>query len=293
MNDKRMELLKEKYNNAPIPDELDYVVRKAIKKGRTQKTRWVAGVAVLVIAFVGGINVSSSMAGVLSDIPVIKNLVHVLTFREYKVDEGTYNANLEVPAINGLKDKNLEATLNQKYLEENKKLYDEFKEGTQDLKEQGGGHLGVDSGYVVKTDNDRLLAIGRYVVNTVGSSSTIFKYDTIDKKNEILITLPSLFIDDQYINVLSEEIKAQMRERMKEDTNKIYWVSSAEGGDNELPIESFDKISKDQSFYINSENKLVISFDKYEVAPGYMGVVEFILPTESIANLLVSNEYIK
>ncbi|MDU5177028.1 RsiV family protein, partial [Clostridium sp.] len=41
------------------------------------------------------------------------------------------------------------------------------------------------------------------------------------------------------------------------------------------------------------EGKLVISFDKYEVAPGYMGVVEFVIPTEILSDSLVSNEYIK
>ncbi len=48
-----------------------------------------------------------------------------------------------------------------------------------------------------------------------------------------------------------------------------------------------------QNFYINKEGKFVISFDEYEVAPGYMGVQEFIIPTEIISNILVSDEYIK
>ncbi|WP_339316501.1 hypothetical protein [Paenibacillus sp. FSL R10-2734] len=43
----------------------------------------------------------------------------------------------------------------------------------------------MESGYEVKTDNDQILAIGRYVVDTVGSSSITFKYDTIDKKNQL------------------------------------------------------------------------------------------------------------
>jgi len=38
---------------------------------------------------------------------------------------------------------------------------------------------------------------------------------------------------------------------------------------------------------------LVISFDKYEVGPGYMGIQEFEIPTEVIADILVSNEYIR
>jgi hypothetical protein len=185
-----------------------------------------------------------------------------------------------------LDNKELQNSLNEKYLAENENLYAGFIKEMEDLKAAGGGHIGVESGYVVKTDGDRILSIGRYVVNTVGSSSTTFKYDTVDKKNEILITLPSLFKNDSYIDIVSENIKEQMRQQMKEDKQKFYWV---EEGD----IAPFEKIKADQNFYISSSNKLVISFDKYEVAPGYMGIVEFEIPTEVLLGELVSSEYIK
>jgi len=79
----------------------------------------------------------------------------------------------------------LENSLNEKYLEENKKLYEEFMAEIEKIKEIDGPNLGVVSGYVVKTDTDRILSIGRYVLNVAGSATTKFKYDTIDKKEEI------------------------------------------------------------------------------------------------------------
>jgi len=57
-------------------------------------------------------------------------------------------------------------------------------------------------------------------------------------------------------------------------------------------MEDFKAITAKQQFYISDKGKLVISFDKYEVAPGYMGVVEFEIPTEVLQNILVSNKYI-
>jgi len=60
-----------------------------------------------------------------------------------------------------------------------------------------------------ETDTDRILSIGRYVLTVAGSSSTVFKYDTVDKKEGILITLPSLFKDNSYIEIISENIKDQ------------------------------------------------------------------------------------
>ena len=122
--------------------------------------------------------------------------------------------------------------------------------------------MGVDSGYVIKTDNDRILSVGRYVVNTAASSSTTFQFDTIDKQKEILITLPSLFVDKRYIDIISVNIKSQMVEQMKTDENKVYWV---EGFGEDLFDDNFEKIAEGQNFYINDSDKLVISFDKYQV----------------------------
>ncbi|OME96733.1 MULTISPECIES: DUF3298 and DUF4163 domain-containing protein [Paenibacillus] len=286
----QLEQLKQKYKNVPIPNELDFVVKKALKQKKKKHAnimKSLAAVGVAAILFITGINTSPAFAKALTEVPVVGSLVKVLTFTEFKVDEETAKADIKVPAITNMENKTLEATLNNKYLEENKKLYNDFTAEMEELKKNGGGHVGVESGYEVKTDNDQILAIGRYVVNTVGSSSTTFKYDTIDKKNQLLITLPSLFKDDSYVSLISENVQEQMRQQMRSDRDKTYWV------DGKVDFESFKSIAKDQSFYINNEGKLVISFDKYEVAPGYMGVVEFVIPTDVIADALVSNEYIK
>lgn len=298
MKDNKLDNLKKEYKNMPIPEELDFVVKKAIKESRINMRRKntvkrtikvVASTAAVLGLLVVGVNTSSAFAETLSKAPIVGGIVKVLTFKEYKVNEEKFNADIKVPKIQGLENKELENSLNKKYLAENEKLYEEFMADMKELKAAGGGYLGVDSGYVVKTDNDKILSVGRYVVNTVGSSSTIFKYDTIDKENEILITLPSLFKDDSYVEIISQNIIEQMREEMKAGEDKIYWIEKEE----DLSIDLFEKISEEQSFYINPEGKLVISFDKYEVAPGYMGTPEFVIPTEVISNILVSNEYIK
>lgn len=293
--DKKLDQLKTEYKNIQIPDELDLIVERALLKGKKKKKKngykWVAGTAAAAVLFIGGLNISPAMASTLADMPVVGSIVKVLTFTEYKVDKDKYQADIKVPAVSDLENGDLAQSLNERYLKEGKELYDEFMVDMKELENDGGGHLGVDSGYEVKTDNDQLLSIGRYVVNTVGSSSTTMTYDTIDKKNQILLSLPMLFKDDSYVKTISENIKEQMREQMKADENKIYWVSNAGLEDEEL-TELFETINKEQNFYINNEGKLVLSFDKYEVAPGYMGVVEFIIPTEIISDILVSDEYI-
>ena len=300
MMNKNLNQLKMDYKNIPIPTELDSLVQNTLdtigvntnkRKNKYRRLGAIAAsVAIAVIILSTGINSSPAFAQTLSEVPVVGSLVKVLTFKNYVINKDTFKVNIKTPEITGLQNKSLERYLNEKYINENKKLYDKFMVDFENLKQSGGGHLGVNSGYVVKTDTDRILSIGRYVVNTVGSSSTTLKYDTIDKKNEVMITLPSLFKDDRYISAISENIKKQMNDQYKANKNKFYWVKGIEQKSN---VELFQQISSNQNFYINAENKLVISFNKYEVAPGYMGVVEFVIPTEVLSNILVSNEYIK
>ena len=289
-----MNRFRNEYENIEIPDELEFLVRTTIKEQEKKMKRKniinksVIAAAVAGVVFVGSINLSSEISYALSEVPVLGSIVRVLTFKTFELKDNNFDAQLKTPAIEGL-DSKLEAMLNEKYLDENQKLYDDFMKEIDELKkaDMDEAHMGIASGYEVKTDTDKLLVIGRYVVNTAGSSSTTIKYDTIDKQNKLLITLPSLFKDEAYIDIISENIKAQMKEQMK-DENNVYWLEDEMMGD-----ENFSKIDKNQSFYITKDNQLVIAFDKYEIAPGYMGNPEFIIPSELLKDVLVSEEYIK
>lgn len=291
---KKLDELKKQYESIPIPDNLDEIIEMSIQKREKKKTipKWIISTVAAVALFTAGLNISPAMAQTLNQIPVIDKVVEILTFREYKVQEKTYEADIKVPNIKGLNDDKLESKLNEKYLEDGKKLYDEFEDTVADLKKNGGGHFGVESGYSVKLNDHQLVSIGRYVVNTAASSSTIMKYDTIDKENKIVLSLPIIFKDDDYINTITNYIEEQMKKEMKETKfEKTYWVKGAGLPDEDL-IEAF-KIKSNQNFYINKHHQLVIAFDKYEVAPGYMGLVEFTIPTKIIQDELVSNQYIK
>ena len=121
------------------------------------------------------------------------------------------------------------------------------------MKKAGRTHLGIDSGYEVMTDTTRILSIARYEVNTAGSSSTTMQYDTIDKQENILITLPSLFKDNQYIDFISSYIAGEMKRQMAADKEISYFLDDSFTGD-------FEGIKPDQNFYITSNHKLVILF---------------------------------
>lgn len=284
-----IEEIRKIYYDTEIPDELESRIRRTVRRAvgrnyaRLTKQGFLAAAAAVLI-FAGLVNASPKLALAMSDLPLIGPMVRVLTYRFQTIDNDHVNAHVETPVIEGLQNDALQNALNQKYFEENKALYQKFTQDMEAIIEEGG-HMGVDAGYLIKTDTPELLSIGRYVVNTVASSSTVFHYDTIDKVNEVLITLPSLFKDERYIQRISEYLLEKMASDMEADENKIYWIKEGD-------IEPFQSIKADQSFYITGNHALVISFDKYEVAPGYMGIVEFEIPTEEIRDLLVSDVYI-
>lgn len=76
-----------------------------------------------------------------------------------------------------------------------------------------------------------------------------------------------------------------MKDQMKHEEGKIYWLT-------EEDMAPFKQIDENQSFYITKDHKLRIVFDKYEVTPGYMGNIEFEIPTNVISNLLIGRRYI-
>ena len=64
------------------------------------------------------------------------------------------------------------------------------------------------------------------------------------------------------------------------DENVYYWL------EDEIEEWNFESITEDTLFYLNKEEQLVISFNEGDVAPMYMGVVEFVVPDEVVKDVL-------
>lgn len=264
--------LKKEYMDIKIPENLDDVVKESIKKVDRKSIvnkKIIGSAAVLAIIF--GINISPAFADVVSDIPIVGNIVKLVTVKNYTLKKNNVEADIKVPAIEGLENKQLEENLNKEFIENGKKIYEELIEEFPSINNQ---MKYVGSDYKIKADNDSFLSIEITKEEIQASSYTTKKHYTIDKNKQIVLTLPMLFEGENYIEEISNDIKAQMIENMKKDTNLIYFLESDE---NEEVIDSFDKIKENQDFYINNDGNLVICFDEYEVAPGYMGTLEFII----------------
>ena len=174
---------------------------------------------------------------------------------------------------------------------EQETLQNEITQLTKDIKsyqsdvasiEDGeNGNEAVNSSYQVVTDNDRLFALRIDTSIVMGGSNQYTKIYNVDKKTGNTITLNDLFQkDSDYLDRISEEIEKQMKENMEKDSNLQYFL------DKDVDGYSFDGIKNDVNFYVNIEGELTIVFDKYEVAPGYMGIVEFTIPTSVVSDII-------
>lgn len=289
MNDK-LKKLHAQYKDVPIPKELESMVEKNLQPPHKKKRKlpiFLSSVAAAVLLLTVGLNTNPTMAKNLADVPVIGPVVQVLTFTNYEMVEDKYEAEIQIPQISG-SSADIEA-LNAKYAEEGKALYEKFQ---TDIEEMEAGNMSVNSGYIIETDTDEILSFGRYVEVIVVSSSTVMQYTTIDKKAETVITLPSLFKDDRYIEIISRYVEEELRNRMIEaNGDEMYWIGGTEWHDESFGV--FTSIKPDQNFYITETGKLVMSFNDYEIAPGFMGVVTVEIPTELLQDVLISNQYIK
>ena len=130
---------------------------------------------------------------------------------------------------------------------------------------------------------DGLLTLEHSRTEAMASSETVVRYETIDLGTGRELALSDLFKDDGYSKVLSGIVKAQMKEQMKKDESKSYFLDE---------LEKNFEIGKDQPFYIES-GKLVLVFNQGTVAPYSMGTCTFEIPTKEIQGSLAQQTYLK
>lgn len=298
MRDDKLEEIRQDYENIRIPQELRQRVEAGIRQAKEEKEMkkksriWVytgraaGGVAAAMLVITVMANSGSSMAHAMARIPVLNMIAEVVTFREYESSNHNMEANIKIPEVSV---KNEDGTVNE---DTTQKINKSIQEYTNEIIAQyetdvaaagdGEGHMDVELDYAVITDNDRLFSIRFDQLTVMAGSNQRVKIYHIDKQTGEMINLSGLFQEGaDYITPISENIKAQMKERMADDESVFYWVDQED-----TPELNFQSIKEDAVFYVNEKGKLTIVFDKYEVAPGYMGSVEFEIPTEVVKDLV-------
>jgi hypothetical protein len=135
--------------------------------------------------------------------------------------------------------------------------------------------------YDVVTDSEDYLTLRLSAEVVTASGAQFSRYYTIDKKADKVVQLSDV-LTEAGRKAVSEDIKSQMRAQMAADENVEYFI------DSDIPEEDFQQVREDENFHFDEEGNLVISFDEYEVAPGFMGEVDF-----TVARNVFENELVK
>lgn len=285
--------LKEQYDNIPIPAELSKRVQETIKNvsadreeehkimkmerrnriiSRTMKTA-----AAVALGFTVLLNTSTSFAKEMSEIPVLGAVARVLTFRSYETNEDDLKVSVEIPSVEMISEdtNGLAKSINQEiydlceqYAAEAIERAEEYKKAfmeTGGTEEEWAAHnIAIKVWYEIKSQTDNYLSFAVMGSENWTSAYNETRYYNIDLNTEKIVTLEDLLGKD-YVSIANESIKQQMQTRTEQE-GTVFWTSE-EGG--------FTGITDDQKFYINENENPVIVFDKYAIAPGSEGEIEF------------------
>lgn len=301
-----LEQWKQEYLNMEIPmdgmrkmqESIDRAKMEKRRRNRARYRRLAASAAVFASLLVLP-NTNASIAHAMGQMPVLGGFFQLVTFRNYVYEDETHSAEVNVGQVtyeNNIASeagKENESAVTQNQVEQDgnfaaaeqintdikqttDKLIAEFEESLQNE-----GYKNLVAYTEVVTDNEKYYTIRLSVLEIEASGYQFYKYYTIDKSLGKVITLQDLFVEgSDYIGAISENIKEQMRAQMAASDEKRYFVD-----DEDFPEDNFKTINEDADFYFNNQGQLVIAFDEYEVAPGYMGTPEFVIDEAALAGI--------
>lgn len=270
MNNQFDEVLKARAKDESVPLPEGYAERVlatcstltdvASRKHPRFRMAWVAAALLL---FVTVPNVSPAAAAAMSKIPVLNSIVRVVTFRNYTFDDGIHNADMSVAELEG---GDTAQTVNDQVQIFTDRLMEQFRAQCESM-EQSYSSLNVTSQVV--TDSDTWFTLRIDAEETQASGYQFSRFYHIDKVTNQAVTLKDLFREDtDYVTTLSDEVCRQMLNQMEANPENAYFV------------EEFTSIAADQNFYFTQNGELVLVFDEYTVAPGYMGMPEFTISAD-------------
>lgn len=277
--------LRRQYEEIPVPEEARRRIEEGIYMAEQEKRKknggliWLkragktAAAAVAAIAVLA--NVSPAAAQAMERIPVIGAIAQVVTFRTYEDHTGKAEAKVEIPQI-GEDGQSLEANREiEDYADSLIKQYE-----NEIRADEGQGNYSLDSTYKVVFENDRYVCIRIDTTVVMASGAQFVKVFTVDKETGQTVSLLQMLGGDrELLAAVSDNIEEQMREQMAADEGVVYFL------DSDIPGDDFAGLTGDESYYFDQNGELVVTFDEYEVAPGYMGAVKFVIPKSVTGDL--------
>lgn len=293
---------KQTYESIPIPEKLNEMVAQTIasqnkeeirmsyenKKttAKTSRPLWkncMAAAAAFLVAGTVGLNASPAFAEEMSKVPVIGQLAQVLTFRSFEGIVDDVELDVTVPVVKGMDGKKLPAKVNAQiqqlttnYEAEAKAELAEYKEaffatgGTEAEWADRTMSLFID--YEVKHFADDILSLQVTTAKSWVAAEEAYHFYNMDLANDTELTLADV-LGQNYVEICNKSITDQIEARLGMDENAAFFGF----GDDDGLTEGFTTVTEDTPFYLNAEGDVVISFPEYSIAPGSMGIQEFVI----------------
>ena len=289
------------YDHIVVPEELDARLRAALENVPEPHKRTInvahftrraaTAAAALFLCFTVGLNTNETFAMEMHKLPVIGAVAKVLTLRSYESIEDNTTTTVTIPDVqvetpieevqNAVTDVNakIQSLINEYTAQKNSEIT-EYKNiflaegGTEEEWQERSIDVNVD--YEVKHQSESTLSL------LIDAWISWFNFEeerhfyNIDLVTGKELTLVDFFGEDAY-EYAANCVLQQMNERIAEDPETIvFWgVNEEEDMGNE-----FIGVTEETSFYINADGNVVISYQEYEVAPGFMGIQEFVIPAK-------------
>ena len=296
---KNLKDAKKIYDHIVVPEELDAKLRNTLentsipKKKRTvvNFSRWTAATAAaLFLCFTVGLNTSESFAMGMSELPVIGSIAKVLTIRSYEIQNDNVTTTVEVPEIQievaeeeiilAITDVN--AKIQELVDVFTAEKYAQIEEGKTTFLESGGTEeewqardIEVTVNYEIKHQSETMLSLLIDGWISWFNFEEFRKFYNIDLVTGKEMTLIDLLGEDAYEYAEAEVVK-QIHKMLEEDPNLCFWGIN----DSEYMGDEFIGVTESTPFYINADGNIVISYNKYDIAPGAMGIMEFEIPAK-------------
>ena len=270
-----------RYEAAPVPEELNFAVAAAVRAGgRERKRRRVVRRSLATLAsccacFVLLVNVSPVFARAVYEMPVLGSLARVVTVKQYAMEDKDHLIDVRLPALENTGNTDLEQRINLEIQTRINGVLAEAEDRARQTREAyvatGGAEedfipiiISVD--YEIKCQNERCLSFILTKTETIASAYTeIFCYN-IDLETGKELTLQDV-LGPGYREIANAAVRTEIDRRIREEGAGYF-----DGTDG---VEGFQSVTDGQLFYINGAGNPVVLFEKYEIAPGYMGTQEF------------------
>ncbi len=189
-------------------------------------------------------------------------------------------ANLKIPVL-VVENKEIENKINKKIEEDIMNFYDnsfEESESYFDDFPESEMQFVVSSEYEIKKNNKQIISLLVKYYKYSGGAHGIYEYVpyNIDVTSGDIFKLQDIFKQNtNYKQMIDKEIKKQVKElniknQLPEDSDQLY---------------TFQEIKENQKFYL-IDNKLVVFFDLYEIAPYVAGIPEFSIGEEILKDMI-------